>query len=323
MGLATEIVKFFSPHNLPKKNERNLPTSIGDFNNAVKGLNIMKVVQYCKILEREKILLKIGTKDQSLVGPCYVSIVESPKNELNESYDLLCEGFLAIRNNFENSVFPVIAHISELDLDIGTAFYLRTVTGFYIITAFHCVDKMINIQIPVSENDFIKPKRAFKSSNKKIDIAVLEIDSLEKNHKPLFTDECKILDEILTIGYPPIPGFDAFQIAELSTINSTIRASRGNVLGNNNSYLDGLDYLLINARVKGGNSGSPIISKLGYACGVLVNIPSDPNDKTKLDDLGYGLGLSSKEIEAIINGIGTEKTTELNIDLTENGFKIK
>ncbi len=35
MGLATEIVKFFSPHNLPTKDGKNLPTSIGDFNNAV------------------------------------------------------------------------------------------------------------------------------------------------------------------------------------------------------------------------------------------------------------------------------------------------
>ena len=323
MGLATEIVQFFSPHNLPKKDGKNLPTSIGDFNIAVSGLNILKVVQYCEILERENILLKIGSKDQTLVGPCYISIVESPKNELNESYDLLCEGFLEIRNQFENSVYPLIANINELDLDIGTAFYLRTVSGHFIITALHCVDKMLKVQIPISDTKFIKPLRAFKSPKENIDIVVLEIDPLDDVHKPLLTDECKILDEILTMGYPPIPGFDAFQIAELSTINSTIRSSKGNLLGNNNSYLDGLDYLLINARVKGGNSGSPIINKFGYACGILVNIPTNPDDKTKLDDLGYGLGLSAKEIENIITNIGTEDTTELKIELTENGFKIE
>ncbi|MBU2994799.1 serine protease [Cellulophaga baltica] len=323
MGLAIEIVKFFSPITLPKVNGSTQPTSIADFNNSKSGMNLLEIVRFCDILERQNILLRVGNKDRSMMGPCYVSMIESPKNELNESYDLLCGGFISVRNKFQNSIFPLIATTIEGKPDIGTAFYMRTATDFFIITAYHCIDKMSEVQIPLSEKVNVEPIKIYKSQNENVDIAIIQVNKLNEIHIPMFTDECKILDDILTIGYPPIPGFDAFQIAELATVNSTIRASKGNILGIENSYLDRLDYLLLNARVKGGNSGSPIINNLGYACGILVNIPTNPQDNTKLDDLGYGLGLSSKEIDLIIQNIENEKTVEIGFELTENGFRVR
>jgi serine protease Do len=60
----------------------------------------------------------------------------------------------------------------------------------------------------------------------------------------------KILDEVLCMGYPPIPGFEAVQISDTASINSRLRVSGGRVVAQTESYLAGQEYLLINAKVK-------------------------------------------------------------------------
>lgn len=327
MGLATDLVRFFNAVNIPKNAGNVQVQSINDFHQSNSHYDLIKVAQYCSILEREGVILRIGARDHSFVGPTFITKDFSPKNENYESYELLCEGFYKVRERFQNSVYPVIATKEDGSHDIGTAFYIQTVKGMFIVTALHCIEKMKNVDIPLAEGHSIKPLSVFKSSHKYVDIALIRIDpiNLEVPPSPFLLGESQTLDSILTMGYPPIPGFNAFQIADISTINSTVRSSNGYILGNENSYLDGLDYLLINARVKGGNSGSPLINKMGFVSGVLVNIPTSSDDNEKLDQLGYGLGLGSIEIERILNCIDDKNSKgiyELSFEIDENGFKL-
>lgn len=128
----------------------------------------------------------------------------------------------------------------------------------------------------------------------------------------------------MTIGYPPIPGFDAFQLYEISTINNSYKFSNGQIIGKENSYLDGIEYLILNAKVKGGNSGSPVINYKGNVVGMVIQIPMDSEDAQKIDKLGYGIVTPFSEIRKYLTD--AEKSGELVTYQCENidsGAKIR
>ena len=65
-----------------------------------------------------------------------------------------------------------------------------------------------------------------------------------------------------------------------------------------------LDFFVITARVKGGNSGSPVINRDGYVVGTVFQIPFDSQggaDGGRYDIMGYGICLPSKYIMDLIN----------------------
>jgi serine protease Do len=97
------------------------------------------------------------------------------------------------------------------------------------------------------------------------------------------------LDEVLCLGFPPIPGFQELLISDIATVNAEIKSSCGRVVGTGSAYLDGQRYILINARVKGGNSGGPIVDRKGCVVGILVQSSMNATDASNLDTLGYGV----------------------------------
>lgn len=66
------------------------------------------------------------------------------------------------------------------------------------------------------------------------------------------------------------------------------------------SYLDRQDFILFNARVKGGNSGGPILNKYGCVAGMLVQIPISSVDSSKIDVLGYGIAVPAESVLAAL-----------------------
>jgi serine protease Do len=54
-----------------------------------------------------------------------------------------------------------------------------------------------------------------------------------------------MLEEVLIMGYPPIPGFDGILISERAHIAGYLKSSVGQVLGQSECYLDRQQYLLI------------------------------------------------------------------------------
>lgn len=320
--LATRIVQYFNNNRVIVGGQQK-PMSIGEFVKQDKEANIDTVLKYCSILEREFIILSTGRIGGGAAQSCFQGSIVSHPDESYNAYEHLCTGLLGIRNKFKTSVLPVLRFPKNEALDIGTAFYLLTSTGLFLITAAHCILGKEKIQILNHKKQTIIPEKIYVSPNDKIDIAALKIGNLEEGVFPFWLGDSKILEEILIMGYPPIPGFDAFLISDTATINSELKSSSGKLLGEEQSYLNSLDFMLINARVKGGNSGSPIINKYGYVIGILVNIPTDPQNNKELDKLGYGLGMSAKEIAKItllINSNESDSPTELDFKILENSF---
>lgn len=64
-----------------------------------------------------------------------------------------------------------------------------------------------------------------------------------------------VLDNVLTMGYPPIPGLNPILISETSAVASYVqgrqKSSVGQIVAEVGSYMSKLDFFVITARVKG------------------------------------------------------------------------
>lgn len=325
MGLPTEILKFFSAKYGDKNDQGHIvPKSIQDFSSTGFSGNINEVNLICKKFVEKGLLLHMGKVGSvPLLGESYLASKFIDKFAEYGTYDFMIDGFLSIRNQFSSSVLPIIVTKENGEFDIGSAF---TITGGYIVTALHCIENFENVLI-TDQNDIpIQMENIYMHQDRRKDLAILKpIGNPFENSPKFLIGNANILDEVLTMGYPPISGFDSILVSERASINSSLKSSIGNLIGEGTSYLDGQDYMLINAKVKGGNSGGPIIDDKGNAVGMLIQIPIDPKDQTKLDVLGYGIGLHGSEIFDMWKSILTNGEDIRNIQFknNDNGFRTK
>src|SRR5690606_20722078 len=125
-----------------------------------------------------------------------------------------------------------------------------------------------------------------------------------------FHEEGSILDEVIALGYPRIPGFHNFLTAETALISSRLTGTTGSIASVAEDIWIKENLILITAKIKGGNSGGPIINKSGKVIGVASNLPEADGD---YDDLGYGTVIPIK----FGNHIVDNPTNELNVEKIE------
>lgn len=102
-----------------------------------------------------------------------------------------------------------------------------------------------------------------------MDIAFIDVGREEA--KGVFVDNGKVLQDVLVMGYPKIPTF-------------TNKA----------------ELMLITAKIRGGNSGGPIINEEGSIVGVACQKPDYSSNNGDYDDLGYGIAIPIKYVSDII-----------------------
>jgi len=216
-------------------------------------------------------------------------------------FDFKYRGFTYTRNCFKNSVLPIEGVKEDGDLDIGTTYYIG---DNRFVTAAHCVRDFEKFKILKGENPLtLRTVKFAQGEDVKIyDLAVVEVDG-EIDCKPFELATPSVLDDVLTMGFPRISGFDAIQIAETATIGAFQKAAEGQILGEGLEHVMRMDCFLINARVKGGNSGSPVINREGRVVGTLVHLPMDDQagtDNPRYDLMGYGACLPSKYVTRLL-----------------------
>jgi serine protease Do len=295
MKIASDILSFFAnrrPGELVTVNDFVNSNNLEDYEGKV-------IFRTLAILKNQGYLISLGN-DPTIQNPVLAERLWSI--DFNEhygkygTYDFIVEGFGAIASHFTKSVRPIVIQDRSGKIDIGTSFLFNK---SHLLTAKHVVEHAETVKLLRPDGSPADIHSIMLSNEPNVDIAVITIEDGSFEELPPFniTEKHTILEEVMTIGYPPIPGFDAIPIYERGSINNNFKFSRGEIVGNGESYLDGQNYFLMNAKVKGGNSGGPVINSEGFVIGMIGRIPADSADKHKLDSLGYGIVTPSIEFE--------------------------
>ncbi len=202
-------------------------------------------------------------------------------------------GFSYIVQNYQNSVFKIVVTTDSGDPSLGTGFLFncQTVEGkkwSIIITNEHVAKYHNELAVHHKEGQIETWKEIILSENS--DLAAIILNSfvnLPSFH--LFSDP-KILDDIVTVGYPPIPtANDRYQLVHKGEINCFLT----NYWNHN--------YFLFSARTSPGNSGGPVINSMGMVVGIVTQQLFEPGSFEEKGQLPYFAAVPSTKILEFLN----------------------
>lgn len=248
------------------------------------------VSRICEILVTNSNLSLIHRHGPDGTGNQYLSIIKDQtfktdvdqQTLLNLSFSCLVFGFNYIYKAYKDCVFPVVAKTSIGDYSVGTSFAI----GDCLVTAKHCLTDGAEISVLGFEAIDLNNAKILVHQNESVDIAVIKFSKSVVKKRIPFQGEANILDEVLTMGFPKVPGFMEVTVAEKADISSRFTMTRGAVASESENIWAREKLYLITAKIKGGNSGGPVISKRGEVIGISVQ---QPLGEGQYDDLGYGV----------------------------------
>lgn len=275
----------------------------------------LNISQLCKYLKKEGLLMQVKSNPSICICDKYISV-----GDVNflDSYGLLSDvqygafdfkfnGFVFTFEKFKESVIPIEGVKSNGDHDIGTAFYIG---DNMFVTAAHCVTELERFRLLIHDNP-IRLNEVWLSAKDNSDIYDIAIIVAEApSLRPFQLGTPNVLDNILLMGYPPIPGMNPILISEKASISTDLqrliqKTVTGQIVSESvTSYMSPMDYFIINARVKGGNSGSPVINEYGKVVGMVFEIPFDSkagSEGGRYDIMGFGICFPSKYIHELQN----------------------
>lgn len=191
-------------------------------------------------------------------------------------------GFDYIIEKYIPSIFK-IENIQNGRPDIGNGFLIPFEERFVILTNQHVVEKAEKLIVKNHQDEIVEFDSVIEDD--KNDLAFIFPREPITNVIPFILNlNFKILEEILTIGYPPIPTTKAsYPLCHIGEINSFVENYWGNSL------------FVYSAKTNPGNSGSPIIDKKGSIVGIVTQ-QLEEKEWYKKSKLPYYAGIPSSEI---------------------------
>jgi serine protease Do len=307
---------------------RDIKRTLSDFLNTIPeyrikgddGIDIIDMVvannisSICKQMANDMLLIPLKPYSSFCLYDIYSSVPESNFVDYPAflmdleygAYDFKYQGFVYTRNWFERSIVPIVGINANGDEDMGSAYYIG---DNMFVTAAHCVNGLKTMNLLLDDRCPIGLKEVWFANDVDphlYDVAIIVTDD-EVDVPTLRFDEAVVLDPVVVMGYPPIPGMFPIQTTETATVGALIphqKSAIGEVVSPSKNYISNLDYFVINARVKGGNSGGPVINSWGKVIGTVVETSFDSHGGAlsgRYDIMGYGLCLPSKYVSQLIN----------------------
>lgn len=316
MKTVKDIYDFFQQGiDSARKDLSQLVSSDPDFmikntDGKVIDANMSLASEYYKVCERmvnDTLMMRLPSIDHLLyLQNIYVSLHNSSPKHTDKlrteleygSYDYKYRGFVYTRDCFTDSVLPICGIKQDDEEDIGTAFCIG---NNRFVTAAHCIKDLKSFNLLKPDGNPFELKEVWFVKDQDMDIFDLAVLTVKEQMeiKSFRLGIPAVLDDVLIMGYPPIAGFNAILTSETATVGAYQKSSTGQVVGADKPYGISLDFFLINARVKGGNSGGPVINNCGEVIGVVVKLPLDiksDSSNPRYDLMGYGICLPSKYV---------------------------
>ena len=284
---------------------------------GMESMNMSMGMEYYKICEKmveDSLLMRIKPNAMMSIMTEYLAVhsvnFSNPQvfnMELDYGiYDFKYRGFTYTYNYFKESVVPIAGKKANGDDDNGTAYYIgenRFVTAAHCVEGLECFNLLKSDGTPYALHAVMF---AAGQSTDDYDLAVIVTDE-SPTCQPLWLGVPAVLDDVLVMGYPPIPGLNPVLTAETASVATfnkfQHKAVVGQVVADAGTYFNQLDYFLISARVKGGNSGSPVINNEGRVVGTVIQLPFDSEggfDGKRFDIMGFGVCLPSKYVDELL-----------------------
>ncbi|WP_202107686.1 S1 family peptidase [Succinivibrio dextrinosolvens] len=318
-GIVIEILEYFDSTNKSFGQPRDksvLQFCSMHMNGGVYIYQPNIVDRICNKLCEKTILQCLNNSDPFGMKNNYLLLLRDKKlftqDRSRFSFYLNCTvyGFEYIYEIYKKIVVPLVWEKDDGDYSAGTGFMF--LDG--IVTAKHCITDANNLQIRGFNAEDLNGKSIYISDNEGIDLAFIHTG--KDNSSPIYTDEGKIMQEVLVMGYPKIPAFTDFLTAERATISSKassrITPTKGFIASSGFQYLSKMEALLITARIRGGNSGGPVINQDGCLVGIACQLPDTSCNSGDYDDLGYGVAVPVSYLSELI--IKKSKTLDVPSD---------
>lgn len=344
MGIGADLVQFFFVHNAHQSTQALTPKSLFEFMIAYPQYSMLGHPEFsnnlpelgliCRRLAEKGFLFPAGySTESSLFREIYVSLGFDQNDASYGVYDFVAFGFPKIREHFSEAVRAVVVkkiidinkgidNQDNLKDDIGSGFLLgNPLESRFFVTARHCVLNMKEVRIPGWNPANAPLLNLWTHIDERVDLAVIQFDGDPFPGIPGFRlQNAKLLDDVLTMGYPPIPGFESVLIAETAQIAGHLKSTTGQVVGEQKSYLDRQTYFLISARVKGGNSGGPVIGWQGGVVGVISQLPAEAEGRA--DILGYACAIPVTTLEQVLQACSCQSNLvqSVKFQTTPYGF---
>ena len=317
-----EIVLFFS--NVQPVDNKIVPKNVMDFCVFYKNKYPAKsspqpivIVKICDIFCEDGQLSLMYRSAYDGFYNCYYGILNDSLISRDQSLELyfkkkfnyLIYGFKHIYQDYKKYVLP-IEYTDELgNKSLGTCFLF----GDGIVTARHCIEGASKISIQGFTVEDLTKSKFEVHENKLMDLLYIRLLTPPKESIK-FSQKAEILDEVMTLGYPKIPGYHNFMTAENATVSARFTTSLGQIVSNAKDIWIRENLFLVTAKIKGGNSGGPVVANNGSVVGVSVNLSIGEGD---YDDMGYGTVIPIEFVESLINNETKRYLDTANIEFVD------
>jgi serine protease Do len=241
--------------------------NLGTFLSAHPHLNLTQreaVLLAHRLIQENVIEFVVTWNSGPGLGSAYHTYNLPPQDEIDYGVlECLVHGFPFIRHHFQSAVVPLLQRSgSAIDGEIGSAFLIESGK---VLTTRHCIvghapSEALSVELIGIDPRTIERILIPKDSRRDMAVAICRKTlDCERNRLRLGTGF--VLDEVMALGYPPIPGYfdvlSALRARVAGDLSEYLRSTTGDIAASEKPYLTPHENISDECQGEGGKQWRP------------------------------------------------------------------